>query len=200
MQLASLKATIERVLVQAEQFKSLGRRYILLVHTSQILGYLLDMPGEGGPGWPRAALAVLRSQGMRQTDPLLADIGMPVLSGELAPAPLALIEVQDVLLTLLDLPEVQTLGSLAEIHQPIQDAITTGSLRYNGGDIRGCARLYLATALALLYAQIRQGFSGQTRALEMLRKDIIEAWPLKDLDERAWALRQAFERALKVKG
>src|SRR5262249_11140805 len=112
-------------------------------------------------------------------------------------APLSMNEVQEHLLTVLELPEVISIGALQEVQTIIDEAISVGAPRYNRGDIAGCARLYLATALTLVNAQITRGFPGQARAIDTLKKGLAEAQVLTTVDERAWALRHAFDRILK---
>jgi hypothetical protein len=112
-------------------------------------------------------------------------------------APLPLNELHEHLLTVLELPEVVTIGSLQDMQRVIEEAITVGAPRYNRGDIAGCARLYLATALTLVNAQFSRGFPGHARALDTLKKGLTEAQMLTTIDDRAWALRHAFDRILK---
>lgn len=207
MQLESLKAAIQSIMAQAEQLNSQSERQMLYVHTCLVLALLLETPGEAGPGWPNAALLLLRPLVERHSGP------MPALSGAfsapnrsrsrsvvetIAAAPLpSLAALQEHLLIILELPDITSLTTLDDIQAPIEQAISIGAPRYNRGDIAGCARLYLATALTLLNAQVSRGFPGQARALDTLKKGVAEAQSLSDVDGRAWALRHAFDRVLK---
>lgn len=204
MQLLSLKSVIQSVMAQAERQKNLHERQLFYLHTCQVLTFLLDAPGESSPGWPKAALALLAaSQGERQSGPLAASAAFSLASHQrsrplvevIAPSPLS--EIHEYLLALLELPDIVTIGSLSDIQTAIEGAISVGAPRYNRGDIAGCARLYLVTALTLINAQISRGFPGQARILDTLKKGLVEAQMLGDADERAWALRHAFDRVLK---
>jgi hypothetical protein len=206
MQLLSLKSAIQRIVAQAEQLSNQSERQTLYAHTCQVLALLLEAPGEAGPGWPKAALLLLRPQPERQSGPSLALSGAfstpsrsrshSVVETTSAPQS-SLAMLQEQLLTILELPDITTLAALDDIQQPIEQAISVGAPRYNRGDIAGCARLYLATALTLTSAQVSRGFPGQARALDTLKKGLVEAQALNDADSRAWALRHAFDRVLK---
>ncbi len=206
MQLLSLKSTVQSILAQGEQLSSQSERQTLYRHTCQVLALLLEAPGEAGPGWPKAALILLRPKPERQSGPSLALSGAfstpsrsrshSVVETTSAPQS-SLAALQEQLLTILELPDITTLTSLDDIQQPIEQAISVGAPRYNRGDIAGCARLYFATALTLTSAQVSRGFPGQARALDTLKKGLAEAQALNDVDDRAWALRHAFDRVLK---
>ncbi|HEY7358792.1 MAG TPA: hypothetical protein VH590_20055 [Ktedonobacterales bacterium] len=203
MQLLSLKTTIQGIMALAEQQKAQNGRQLLYTHACQTLTLLLETPGESGPGWPKAALALLRQVSGRQSGPLAAAGGFSPADRQvsrplvevLAPAPQN--EMQEQLLTILELPEIVAVGSLSDLQTAIEAAISVGAPRYNRGDLAGCARLYHATALTLVNAQISRGFPGQARALDTLKKGLAEAQMLTSADERAWALRHAFDRVLK---
>ncbi len=214
MQLSSLKTAIKAILVQADFQRGQNERQLFYLYTGQALAFLLNTPGESTPGWPKAALALLRPLTERQSGPLAATSGAmsPARSQDsgslsaarsrssrplvevMTPAPLA--ETQECLLTILDLPDITTISSLNEVQAALESAITVGAPRYNRGDVAGCARLYFATALTLVNAQVSRGFSGQARALDMLKKGLEDAQALNDVDERAWTLRRAFDRVL----
>jgi hypothetical protein len=204
MQLSSLKATITAMLDQSGGSGAYERQ-AALAHTCQILALLLDAPGESGPGWPRAALALLRPQIEEPIDPrMAASLRMSAsrpfsraLGQRAAPAP-TLAELQERLLTVLLLPEITHLDSLKDMQVPIEQAISAGAPAYNHGDIAGCARLYLAAALALTHAQGTRGFPGQAKAHDALKRAISDAQAQADADERAWTLRHAFDRVLKL--
>lgn len=203
MQLLSLKTVIQGIMALADQQKGQNERQLFYLHACQTLILLLDAPGESGPGWSRAALTLLRPLTERQSGPMAAT-GTFSLTGRqhsrplvevMLPAPQA--ETREHLLTILELPEVVSIGSLTEVQAAIEAAIAVGAPRYNRGDIAGCARLYLATALTLVNAQISRGFPGQARALDTLKKGLAESQTLPDVDARAWALRHAFDRVLR---
>lgn len=204
MQLASLKTAITAILGQSETYAP-GERQAALAHTCQVLALLLDTPGESGPGWPRAALALLRPLNEEPSEPRVAAVSMrstlsrPIsrkLIQRTAPV-LSLTELQERLLTILLLPDITQVETLDDLRAPIEQAISIGAPTYNRGNIAGCARLYLATALTLIHAQIVRGFPGQAKALDTLKKGVSEAQMQTDPDERAWTLRHVFDRILK---
>jgi hypothetical protein len=205
MRLQSVKTTIQGMMAQGDQSRGPTERQSLYLHTCQVLTLLLDAPDEATPGWSRAALTILRPMTTRQSGPMAA---LTTSRSPLSPQrsrPLveatgsmpSLVELQESLLTVLDLPDITSLASLEEVIAPIEAAISVGSPRYNRGDIAGCARLYLATALTLTLAQANRGFPGQAKALDTLKKGLAEAQSLPDVDARAWALRHAFDRVLR---
>ncbi len=204
MQLPSIKTTIAAVLGQSETL-SPDERQTALAQTCQVLALLLETPGESGPGWPKAALTLLRPPIEQPAETRVASSGVVSMSSRstsrmlalrTAPAP-TLAELQERLLTVLLLPDVTQVESLDDLRAPIEQAIALGAPAYNRGDIAGCARLYLATALTLIHAQATRGFPGQAKALDTLKKGASEAYTQTDVDERAWTLRHAFDRILK---
>ncbi|HEY7350157.1 MAG TPA: hypothetical protein VH599_17695 [Ktedonobacterales bacterium] len=203
MQLLSLKTAIQGIMARAEQQKNLNERQTFYTHACLALALLLETPEESGPGWPRAALALLRPLADLSSGPLAATEAFTLAARQRSRplvevmAPMPLTEIQEYLLALLELPDIAAIGSLSEMQTAIEGAISVGAPRYNRGDSAGCARLYLATALTLVNAQISRGFPGQARALDTLKKGLTEAQMLSDVDERAWALRHAFDRVLK---
>ncbi|HEU5367819.1 MAG TPA: hypothetical protein VFU69_05130, partial [Ktedonobacterales bacterium] len=191
MQLLSLKATIQGIMALADQQKAQNGRQLFYTHACQTLTLLLETPGETGPGWPKAALALLRQVSERQSGPLAAATSGVNPSGRQFSRPLVEVmapslqnETQEHLLTILELPEIVAISSLGELQTAIEDAISVGAPRYNRGDIAGCARLYHATALTLVNAQISRGFAGQARAMDTLKKGLSEAQTLTSVDER----------------
>ena len=205
MRLQSLKTAIQGIMAQGDQSRGPAERQSLYLHTCQVLTLLLDAPDEATAGWSRAALTILRPMTTRQSGPMAA---LTTSRSPLSPqrsrplveatgAAPALAELQESLLTVLELPDITSLASLEEMLAPIEAAISVGSPRYNRGDIAGCARLYLATALTLTLAQANRGFPGQARTLDTLKKGLAEAQSLLDADARAWALRHAFDRVLR---
>ncbi len=205
MQLQSLKTTIQGIMARAEQLRGPTERQTLYLHTCQVLTLLLEAPGEAQPGWSRAALTLLRPLAERQSGPMPSITASRPLFAAQRSRPLveaigaapALTEFQEHLQTILELPDITSIASLEEILTVLEAAISVGAPRYNRGDIAGCARLYLATALTLVNAQVSRGFAGQARALDTLKKGLSELPLLSDVDERAWALRHAFDRVLK---
>ena len=205
MQLRSLKTTIQGIMAQAGQLRGHNERQTLYLHTCQVLTLLLETPDEASPGWARAALLLLRSLSARQSGPMPAltasrrlstpQRSHPLVEAIAAAPPLAAL--QEGFQTILELPDVSEIDSLDEIQTSLEAAIAAGAPRYNRGDVAGCARLYLATALTLVNAQMSRGFPGQARALDTLKRGLIEAQALSDVDERAWTLRHAFDRVLK---
>jgi hypothetical protein len=205
MRLQSLKTAIKGMMAQADQSRSPAERQSLYLHTCQVLTLLLDAPDEAEPGWSRAALTILRPMTTRQSGPMpaLTPSRSPRSPGSTRPlveavgAAPSLADLQESLLTVLELPDITSLASLEGILAPIEAAISVGAPRYNRGDIAGCARLYYATALTLTLAQANRGFPGQARALDTLKKGLTEAQTALDVDARAWALRHAFDRVLR---
>jgi hypothetical protein len=203
MQLLSLKTTVQGILALADQQKAQNERQLFYMHACQMLALLLETPGESGPGWPKAALMLLRPVSERQSGPLAAagsfsppgrQFSRPLVA---VMAPPAQDEMHEHLLTILELPEIVAIGALGDLQAAIEEAISVGAPRYNRGDVAGCARLYQAMALTLVNAQISRGFAGQARAIDTLKKGLAEAQMLTGVDERAWALRHAFDRVLK---
>jgi hypothetical protein len=94
---------------------------------------------------------------------------------------------------------------MADIHGALTGAINVGAPRYNGGDIRGCCRLYWTTIQTVLAAPAVRGFAGHAKALGHLRP-AVEAEPpslpldAARMDELAWALRRAMDVTLAVSG
>ena len=205
MRLQSLKTTIRGIMAQGDQSRGPTERQMLYLHTCQIFTLLLDAPDEAGAGWSRAALTILRPMTTRQSGPMPALTTSRSLLSPQRSRPLveavgsapALAELQESLLTVLELPDITSLASLEEVIAPIEAAISVGAPRYNRGDIDGCARTYFATALTLTLAQANRGFPGQARALDTLKKGLAEAQTAPDVDARAWALRHAFDRVLR---
>ena len=205
MHLQSLKTAIQGVLTQGELLRSPTERQTLYLHTCLVLTLLLETPDEVQPGWTKAALMLLSTLAEHQSGPMASLAGSrrlvaaqrtrPVV--EVMSATAALTEAREHLQTLIELPDITTITSLDEILQSIEAAISVGAPRYNRGDIAGCARLYLATALTLVNAQMSRGFAGQARAMDILKKGVSEAQALSDVDKRAWALRHTFDRVLK---
>src|SRR5215469_45069 len=113
MQLQSLKAAVQGMLAQADQLRSPSDRQTLYLHNSQVLALLLEAPGETYPGWPKAALALLRPVVERQSGPLPSLTPSPGLLTPQHSRPLVetisagplLNRLQEQLLTVLELPD-----------------------------------------------------------------------------------------------
>src|SRR5215470_5689184 len=134
MQLLSLKTAIRGIMALADQQNSQSERQLFYLHTIQALTLLLEAPGECGPGWPRAALALLRPLAEQQSGPLAAATGAFNLIGRQQSRPLVEVmapsqqtETQEYLLTILELPEIASIGSLSEVQTAIEDAISIGA-------------------------------------------------------------------------
>src|SRR5689334_10697978 len=127
MQLLSLKTAVQGVMAQAERQKNPHERQLIYLHTCHVLSLLLDTPGESGPGWPKAALALLAtSQGERESGPLAASGAFSLASRQrsrplvemMGPSPLS--DIQEYLLALLELPDIVAIGSLSDIQTAIE--------------------------------------------------------------------------------
>jgi hypothetical protein len=154
----------------------------------QSLNALLLADDEQIHGWWRAAV-------------ILSDPGHALLLDTLGSSPLERCELR--IAALRDLPEVNSVGSMDEMHAIIGDAINIGAPRYNSGDIVGCCAVYWATMMALASAPVFRGFPGHARAVTPL-KEIVEQTPPplpligQGVDEFAWQLRHALDAVLAV--
>ncbi len=93
----------------------------------------------------------------------------------------------------LSLLDGSTIPGLAATTEAIAGAIRVGAPAYNEGDIEGCYRVYADTARQLITA--RGDCPGVRRAL---RLGLERAERLDDVDEQAWAMRDAFDGLLMV--
>lgn len=93
----------------------------------------------------------------------------------------------------LSLLDGSTLPGLAATTEAIAGAIRVGAPAYNEGDIEGCYRVYADTARQLITA--RADCPGVRKAL---RSGLERAERLTDVDEQAWAMRDAFDGLLLV--
>ena len=191
IELATLQAVVGETAARAETFQRNARfdaaeaTYDTLL---LVLGALFLMESESPRGWQRPAA-------------LLCDMRRRLVIDALALTRLTMLQVRTA--TLLDLPEIPTLSSLADIHGALSAAINVGAPRYNAGDIRGCCTVYWATAQALLAATAIRGFTGYARAMALLRPVVEGDVPRAALDEQgvddlAWALRRAFDDTLRL--
>lgn len=160
-------------------------------------GPVLDMRG-GVVGVATAALANGRSLGLVIPTRYIA----PLLRGTTA-SPLSALEtprrragrVRQVPQHSLTLLEGATSDSLESIATTLGHAINAGAPAYNRGDVDGCYRLYARTAERLIDAC--GTCPGAQRAL---RDGLTRCVDLSDSDDRAWALRDAFDGLLDVIG
>jgi hypothetical protein len=106
---------------------------------------------------------------------------------------------------LLDLPDLTSVASMADIHAVITAAINGGAPRYNAGDIRGCCTKYWATVQSLLAAPAVRGFPGHAKAMAQLRPITeLEVPPgefdAAGIDNLAWTLRYTLDATLRITG
>jgi len=151
---------------------------------------LLQADDEQVQGWWRAAL-------------LLSDPNHRLLLDTLGATQLEQSQLR--LAALRDLPEVNTITSLEDIHVIINSAIGIGAPRYNAGDIIGCCTVYWATMMALVAAPVFRGFHGHARAMGPLREIVDQPPPPfpvigQGSDEFAWQLRHAMDAVLALRG
>jgi hypothetical protein len=163
---------------------------IVLETLFQTLRVLCSAEPDDGQGWLRVVLS-------------LADLDRRLPLDALGATRLAQLRTRAT--TLLDVPAIESVEGLPDIHDYILAAINVGSHRYNHGDVRGCCTIYWATGRALLAARPTRGFPGHARTLAFLRQaheGEPPALPLDDasVDAYAWTLRHAFDAALKVTG
>lgn len=189
LQIAALKAAVLETNARARAFLAQNRldaaesSYDTLL---LVLNELLVPGAEAARGWQRAAL-------------VLAAIGQRIRIDALAPSRMSALQIRAN--ALLDLPDVLSVGGIADVHSVLNAAITVGAPRYNAGDVRGCCTAYWSTALTLVGTTPMRGFPGYARALGQLRA-IVEAevppLPLdkQGIDELAWTLRRAFDSIL----
>ena len=189
IQLAALKATAAEADARARAFLARNRldaaessyeTLLIVLHT------LLDASADQLRGCQRAAY-------------LITNARQRILLDALAPSRMG--ELQIRCAALLDLPELVTVASQADIQEAIAAAVQIGAPRYNAGDVRGCCVIYWATAQSLLGAPATRGFPGYARVMGQLRT-IIETDPpvvpygAEGVDELAWSLRRAFDAVL----
>ena len=142
-------------------------------------------------------------QGWRRATVSLSDVNHALLLDMLGSSPLEICQLR--IAALRDVPEVNTVSSLAEIHTVIAGAINIGAPRYNAGDIIGCCTVYWATLMTLVAAPVLRGIPGHARAIAPLR-EIVEQEPPplpiigQGVDEFAWQLRHALDAVLAVNG
>lgn len=189
IQIAMLKAAAAETDARARAF--LARNRLDAAESSYetlliVLHMLLDAATDQLHGWQRAAY-------------LITNARQRILLDALAPSHMG--ELQIRCAALLDLPEIITVASQADIQKIIAAAIQTGAPRYNGGDVRGCCIVYWATAQSLLGAPATRGFPGHARAMSQLRTAIEIDPPVvpfggEGVDELAWSLRRAFDAVL----
>ena len=151
---------------------------------------LLQADDEQTRAWRRAAL-------------LLTDLSHALLLDTLGTSQLEQCQLR--FSALRDLPDIDTINSLADIQALIGGAISIGAPRYNSGDIVGCCTIYWATMMALVSAPVLRGYPGHARAIAPLR-EIVEQVPPplpiigQGVDEFAWQLRHALDAVLALQG
>ncbi|QSQ18742.1 serine protease [Pyxidicoccus parkwayensis] len=158
-------------------------------------GPVLDARGEV-VGVATAALANGRSLGLV----IPSRYVMPMLRST-ATAPLSVLEaprrragrVRNVPQHPLTVLEGASMGAVESIASTLGQAINVGAPAYNRGDVEGCYRLYARTAEQLI--DERGDCPGAQRAL---RDGLLRCVELSDADDRAWALRDAFDGLLDV--
>jgi hypothetical protein len=189
VQLAAIQASVATTwtYVQSPQTSPVTAAGIC-VAALHSLHELLQADNEQLQGWWRSAV-------------LLCDQGHGLLLDTLGASPLEQGELR--LAALRDLPEVNMLTGLDNIHALISRAIGIGAPRYNAGDIIGCCTIYWTTMMALVYAPVFRGFPGHARAIAPLR-EIVEQTPPplpiigQGIDEFAWQLRHALDAVLAI--
>lgn len=191
VQIAALKAAVveidarARLLQTNRQLNAAEASYDTLLIT---INTLLDAENATLYGWQRVAQIITDTQTRLQIDAL---------------APSRIEELQMRLATLLDLPDLTSLGSQSDITQVIAAAINVGAPRYNAGDIWGCCTIYWGTIQSLIHAPATRGFAGYARVINVLRAAIeIEPSPFPldaaGVDDFAWTLRRAFDDAVRI--
>jgi len=193
VQLATIQTIVTEAEMRAEALAAERLPYALApVYETALSGIHTFVTAEGiaSSGWLRV---VTQLTNMRQR--LLIDA--------LGAAPLEQLRIR--IRCLLDLPEIETIDALEDIHSAITAAVAVGAPRYNSGDVQGCCTVYWATMQTLLQAPVLRGFAGYARAVARL-KDVIEVEPptapfdSQGSDDFAWGLRYAFDEALRVTG
>jgi hypothetical protein len=193
MQLAALKTAVRTVHARAVALAADGRSdeaevaYITLFQTVNVL--CADLQDEV-TGWPRVVLALTR-------------LGLRLGLDALAASRLGQMQVRAA--TLLDLPDVTSLATMADMCDVIDRALATGRQREASGDIRGCCTVYWAAGQALLAAQVTRGIPGYTKALTPIRQVHEAEPPTRTLDPGglrfyARTLQLAFGAAVLVAG
>ena len=156
----------------------------------QSLHALLQADDEQLQGWWRAAL-------------FLSDPNHALLIDTLGASPLEQCQLR--LATLRDLPQIDAIYSLEDIHTIVTGAVRIGAPRYNSGDVVGCCTIYWATMMTLVSAPVFRGFPGHARAMAPLR-EIVEQEPPplpiigQGVDDFAWQLRRALDAVLALQG
>lgn len=188
LRFATLFAAAQTLHAQANQTRThtTGEDANLIDATLVQLLYPLVQGLAGDGGWLRAARLVLDVATTAQIDALVA----PAWSR-------AAVRIA----TLVMVPDVEQLASLAMAHSLIDAAIQIGAPAFNAGDVRGCVTVYWATALTLVEAPLSQRNLRLTQALTPLRQAITAPQAAIGADERAlrdyaWMLRHAFDEVL----
>lgn len=153
-----------------------------------VLNTLLVADADTVHGWARAAR-------------LITDIRQRLPIDALAPSRIGELQVRTA--ALLDLPDITSVSSFAQVQDVIAAAINIGAPRYNDGDIRGCAVVYWSTMQSLVAAPAVRGFSGHARSMAQLRAALDQPPPPYPLeaagtDDFAWMLRRAFDATVRL--
>lgn len=193
VQIAALKAAVveidarARLLLASQHLNAAEASYDTLLVA---INTLLEVESESLFGWQRAAQIISDTQTRLPIDAL---------------APSHIEELQTRLATLLDLPDLTTVSSQADIKQVIAAAINVGAPRYNDGDIWGCCTIYWGTMQSIIHAPAARGFAGYARVVTVLRTAIESKpspFPLDaaGVDDFAWVLRHALDDAMRIIG
>ncbi|MGZ3584681.1 MAG: hypothetical protein ACXWP6_19305 [Ktedonobacterales bacterium] len=191
VQIAALKAAVieidarARLLQTNQQLTAAEASYDTLLIT---INTLLDAESDSLYGWQHTAQIITDTRTRLQIDAL---------------APSRIEELQMRIATLLDLPDLTSVSSQADIAQAIAAAINVGVPRYNAGDIWGCCTIYWGTMQSLIHAPATRGFAGYSRVINVLRSAIEtepSPFPLDavGVDDFTWSLRHAFDEAVRI--
>lgn len=192
MRLTAIQASVAMTwssIIQASQISPQTATNVSMV-ALRSLHALMAADDEQTQGWWRAAYP-------------LTDIDHALLLDTLGTSQLEQCQLR--FSALRDLPDIDAISSMEEIHAVIGGAIGIGAPRYNSGDIVGCCTIYWATMMTLTAAPVYRGFPGHARAMGSLR-DIIEREPPilpiigQGVDEFAWQLRHALDAVLAIPG
>lgn len=193
IQLEALKVSVRTVHAHAMVLAADGRPdegEVAYATLFQVVSALFADPPDEVSGWPRVV-------------PVLTRLSVRLGLDALAASRLGQMQVRAA--TLLDLPKVTTLATMADIGDVIDRALATGKQREASGDIRGCCTVYWAAGQALLAAHVTRGIPGYTKALAPIRQVHEAEPPTRTLDPGglrfyARTLQLAFGAAVPVAG
>lgn len=180
-------ATLWTSIVQSSQIAPQTAANTSIV-TLRSLHALMAADDEQAQGWWRAALA-------------LTDVDHALLLDILGATQLDQCQLR--ISALRDLPELNAIDSMEDIHTVIRAAVAIGAPRYNAGDVLGCCSAYWATMMTLTAAPVFRGFPGHARAMATLREIIERPIPpmmhfAPSLEEFAWQLRHALDAVMAI--